>query len=106
MQLTGILFLASSPIGLALSIAGIIYKRASWLIIGGTLTLPVTLYIGASPAFWPWGFCLPLFQFGAAWAVHRGSIRLAWLLLLLPFAIVAGWILLRPFVDFASVSFN
>jgi hypothetical protein len=106
MRLSGILFLLSSPVGLALSIAGIIYKRASWLMIGGTLTLPVTLYIGASPAFWPWGFGLPLFQFGAAWAVHRGSIRLAWLLLVLPFAAVAGWILLKPLVDIALVALN
>jgi hypothetical protein len=105
MQLAGILFLLSWPVGLALSIAGIIYKRASWLMIGGFLTLPVTLYIGASPIFWPWGLGLPLFQFGAAWAVHRGSIRLAWLLIL-PFTATAGWVLLKPLVDIALVALN
>jgi len=106
MQLAGILFLLSWPVGLALSIAGIIYKRVNWLIVGGILALPLTLYIGASPIFRPWGFCLPLLQFGAALAVHRGSIRLAWLLLILPFAAIAGWILLKPLVDFAWVALN
>lgn len=105
MRLVGILFLLSWPVGLALSIAGIIYKRASWLIIGGILALPFTLYIGGSPIFWPFGLCLPLFQFGAALAVHRGSIRLAWLLML-PFAVIAGWVLLRSLVEFALVALN
>jgi hypothetical protein len=105
MHLIGILFLLSWPVGLALTIAGIIYKHVSWLIIGGMLALPFILYIGGSPVFWPLGFCLPLFQFGAAWAVHRGSIRLAWLLIL-PFTMIAGWVLLKPIVDFALVALN
>ncbi len=105
MRFVGILFLLSWPVGLALSISGIIYKRARWLMIGGTLALPLTLYIGASPIFWPWGLGLPLFQFGAARAVHRGSNRLAWFLIL-PLAIIAGWVFLRPLVEFASVALN
>ncbi|MCX9012184.1 MAG: hypothetical protein OIN66_13815 [Candidatus Methanoperedens sp.] len=76
---------------LAISIAGIIKSKPLWLIIGAILAIPFSWYLSATPLLRHIGLLLPLFQVGAAVAIYRHVIWLAWLLLL-PLACIAGWL--------------
>jgi hypothetical protein len=76
---------------LAISIAGVIRSKPVWLIIGAILAVPFSWYLSGSPLFRNIGLLLPLFQLGAAVAIHRHVTWLAWLLLL-PFAGIAAWL--------------
>lgn len=69
---------------LLVTVIGLLAKKPLWIAIGGALLLPFSIFltIHGVPAI-----ILPLFQFGAAWAVSRQKIRLAWLLML-PLVIV------------------
>jgi hypothetical protein len=69
---------------LLVTIIGLFAKRPLWIAIGGALLLPFSIYLTIHGV--P-GIILPLFPFGAAWAVSRQKVRLAWLLML-PLVIV------------------
>ncbi len=72
-----------------LSIAGVLMKKPNFLFIAGVALMLFTYYLsnGLRNPF----IALPLFQFASAFAVRRGNMRLAWLLLL-PLLIVALWL--------------
>jgi hypothetical protein len=61
-----------------LSVAGLWLKKPVLLVVAGVLCLPFTYYLSGfrTPAV-----ILPLFQFGAAYAVSRQKMLLAWVLL-------------------------
>jgi hypothetical protein len=61
------------------------------LVAGGVICAPFALYLSGYPAFRFIALLLPLFQFGAAWAVHKNQKVLAWILLL-PLVTVSGFL--------------
>jgi len=69
---------------LLVTVIGLLARKPLWIAIGGALLLPFSIHLTLNrlPAI-----ILPLFQFGAAWAVSRQRMRLAWLLML-PLVIV------------------
>ena len=70
-----------------LTFIGLAVKKPLVVAIGAGLLVPFSIYLGRTvlPAI-----ILPLFQFGAAFALWRGKVRLAWLLLIpLAMAIIA-----------------
>jgi hypothetical protein len=64
---------------LLVTVVGLLAKKPLWIAIGGALLLPFSIYLTIHGV--P-GIILPLFPFGAAWAVARQKISLAWLLML------------------------
>lgn len=64
---------------LLVSLAGLITKKAWLLIVGGILAIPFTAYTSLYGGLCSLNFLLPLFQFGAAYAIRREKMRLAWL---------------------------
>jgi hypothetical protein len=81
-----ILFLGWPAIvgSLLVTLIGLLAKKPRWIAIGGALLLPFSIFLTLNRV--P-GIILPIFQFGAAWAIYRQKIRLAWLLML-PLVIV------------------
>jgi hypothetical protein len=73
------------------SAAGILTKRAAWLLLGAFLAVPFAFYIGGTPRFRIVGFFLPLLHLAAALAVQKGWRRLAWLFIL-PYVALAAWL--------------
>jgi hypothetical protein len=72
-----------------LALAGLLTKRANLMAIAGVIFLPFTYYLSnglRNPLV-----VMPFLLFAAAFAIHRGSIRLAWLLIL-PLVIVVLWL--------------
>jgi hypothetical protein len=69
-------------LSLAVSVAGILKKRSWLLVVGGVLCVPFTLYLSGWPGIRFLAFLLPVFQLGAAWAVHGNRKAIAWSLLL------------------------
>jgi len=69
-----------------LSLAGLLLKKPTLLVIAGVVGIPFTFYL--SGGFRNAALLLPLFQFGSAFAIRRQKTRLAWLLLA-PLMIVA-----------------
>jgi hypothetical protein len=69
-------------LSLTVSGTGIIKKWPGFLVGGGVLCAPFSLYLSGYPVVRFLAFLLPLFQFGAAWAVHLNRTKLAWVLLL------------------------
>lgn len=61
-----------------LSIAGIVLKKPTFLVIAGFIGIPFAAYLTAS-SHSP-GLLLPLFQFGSAYAMKRQKTLMAWLL--------------------------
>lgn len=72
-----------------LSIAGILMRKPNFLFIAGIALMPFTYYLsnGLRNPF----VVMPLFQFASAFAIRRGNIRMAWLLLV-PFLVVVLWL--------------
>ena len=68
-----------------LSLAGLWLKKPVLLVVAGVLCLPFTYYLSGfrTPAV-----VLPLFQFGAAYAISRQKPWVAWLLVA-PLVIIA-----------------
>jgi len=62
-----------------ISMAGLLMKRPTLLVIAGVVCIPFTYYL--SGGFRNPALILPLFQFGSAYAIHRQKNRLAWVLL-------------------------
>jgi hypothetical protein len=69
---------------LLVTVIGLLARKPLWIAVGGALLLPFSIYLTIHSV--P-GIILPLFPFGAAWAVSRRNVRLAWLLML-PLVIV------------------
>lgn len=67
---------------LLVSLAGLMTKKAWLLIVGGFLAVPFTWYTSLYGGLCTLNFLLPFFQFGAAYAIRREKVRLAWLSLL------------------------
>jgi hypothetical protein len=64
---------------LLVTVIGLLARKPLWIAIGGLLLLPFSIYLTIHGV--P-GIILPLFPFGASWAVARGKVPLAWLLML------------------------
>jgi hypothetical protein len=60
-----------------LSIAGIVLKKPTFLVVAGFIGIPFAAYITAGSHL-P-GLLLPFFQFGSAFAVKRQKTLMAWL---------------------------
>jgi hypothetical protein len=69
-------------LSLAVTVAGLWMKKPWMAVLGGALCIPFTFYLFVFTYLRYFAFLLPLFQFGAAWAVRAGHRTLAWLLLL------------------------
>lgn len=76
---------------LAFSVAGILSRRFVFSVIGAVLAIPISLYLGATPKFEYFMVFLPLFQFGSAYFIRKGWLKLAWILLV-PFGLTASWL--------------
>lgn len=73
------------------TLAGILSKRAAWVILGAFIATPFAFYLGATPRFGLAGLFLPLLHLAAAYAVYRERRWLA-VLLLLPYAGIVVWL--------------
>jgi hypothetical protein len=88
-----VLLLFGAPAGILSSLLAALGVWKKWLVvlmIAGVWAVPVTYYLSA-------GSGLPLylgalFVFGAAYAVHKGNLRIAWLLLI-PLFLCALWMI-------------
>jgi len=67
-------------LSLLVSALGIWKKWPIALILAGVWTIPATLYLGA--AFGIPLYLLSLLQFGGAYAVYKGKLQIAWVLLI------------------------
>jgi hypothetical protein len=76
---------------LRVSILGLIWKRPRLLGLAVALIAPFSFYLSLTPVFCGIALGLPLLQIGAAYAVNKGKMPLA-LLLVLPVFIVRGWL--------------
>lgn len=76
---------------LILSAGGIIKNKPAMLVMGAVFAVPISWYLNKSPRFEDYGIILPIFQLGAAMALHRRIVWLAWVLLL-PFAAMTCWL--------------
>jgi hypothetical protein len=86
-----ILFLFGAPAGILSSLLaafGVWKKKIIPLILAGIWSAPATYYLSAASGL-PL-YLTALFVFGAAFAVYRNKIRLAWLLLI-PLFFFAAW---------------
>lgn len=76
---------------IVLSFIGIGKKKPFLLVVSCFLIVPLTLYLGATPAFKGWGLLLPFFYLGAAYALRKNVVWLATLLCLPVFGMI-GWL--------------
>jgi hypothetical protein len=76
---------------LLLVVAGLVWKRWWLLLIAAALFFPVSLYLSGYPAIRGFGFLLPVFLLGAAFAARARKRILAWLLAA-PVFIVSAWL--------------
>jgi hypothetical protein len=67
---------------LALCVAGILSKKVFLVIVSALLFMPVSLFLSGYPPVRWLGPLLPIFLFGAAYALYRQNKLLAWLLTL------------------------
>lgn len=73
------------------SVIGCIRKRYMWLVLGAAFSLPISLYLGATPRFKYFMAFLPLFQMCSAFAVHKKAQWLSWIFLV-PFVGTMIWL--------------
>ncbi len=66
---------------LLLSVVGLALRKPWLLVTAGVLAIPFSWYLSGYPAIRTPAALLPLFQFGAAWALWREKKVLAWVLL-------------------------
>jgi len=71
-------------LSLVVSATGIMKRRPWMLALGGMLCIPFSfyLYLSGTTAVGFFALLLPLFQFGAVWAVHAKLKYLPWILML------------------------
>jgi hypothetical protein len=80
---------AGPVIALVLCVLGIIWLWPAMLVLAAVFVLPFAFYIGLHPGH-EWAFLLPLLPLAGARALARGSNRLAWSLVALLAALLAG----------------
>ena len=78
-------------VAIALSVMGIVRRRARWLVVAAVVTLPFSLYLSGSPAFGWLGLSIPLLLPAASIAIYHHHAKVAWFLLA-PFVGVSGWL--------------
>jgi len=66
---------------LALSAAGILWRKPVMLVIGAVICAPFAWYLSGYPAIRSAAILLPLLTGSAAYAIHKDKTNLAWLLL-------------------------
>ncbi len=67
-------------ISLALSAAGILWRKPVMLVIGAVICVPFAWYLSGYPAIRSAANLLPLLTGSAAYAIHKDKTNLAWLL--------------------------
>jgi len=78
-------------VSLSQCIAGLISKKVLPVVLGALVFVPISWFLSAYPpvhGLWP---ILPFFLLGAAYALHRKKIILAWLLIL-PAIVFSAWL--------------
>ncbi len=88
-----VLIWPATVISIALSVFGIVYRVPQRLILATVFILPNTYFLWDSGHFSA-AVSLPFFPLGAAVAVHRQKMLIAWLLFL-SYAAFFGWLLLE-----------
>ncbi|MCX6033842.1 MAG: hypothetical protein NTV38_02525 [Chloroflexi bacterium] len=78
-------------VSLALCIAGLLSKKVPLVVIGALLFVPPAWFLSGYPRVYWLGPLLPIFLLGAAYALHRKNMLLAWLLTL-PAIVVSAWL--------------
>lgn len=66
---------------------GVALKRPNLLAVAGLISVPFAIYVAAATR--TLGLLLPFFYFGAAYAIKRDKIRIAWLLIMPMIAVAA-----------------
>lgn len=91
-MLIAVLFWASIPLSLVVSVIGV-WKDKFWLVlIGAVAFLPISYYMNGSPTLHGLAILFPLFQVGSAAAVREGNKQWAWLLLAPAFLVVIWFV--------------
>ena len=80
-------------LSLLLAVTGVLMKRPALLVAGALFFTPPAWYLSGYPAIRWFGFLLPAFILGAAYAVKRGKAGIAWTLLSAP-VLVSAWLAL------------
>ena len=78
-------------LSLLVCLIGLITKRYWLLLVCAVLFAPFSYYLSGAPGIRWIGFAFPLFQAGAAFAVQRSKMILAWILAL-PAFLVSAWL--------------
>ncbi|KAF0106713.1 MAG: hypothetical protein FD146_2305 [Anaerolineaceae bacterium] len=78
-------------VSLLAAIAGLTWKRWWLLLVSAALFLPVSWYLSGYPAIRGFGFLLPIFLLGAAFAVRARKFLSAWLLAS-PVFLASAWL--------------
>jgi hypothetical protein len=79
-------------ISLVLSSIGLVKRKVVLVALGALFLLLFVWYLDGTPRFNGYALILPLFHFGAAIALKKGKIRLAWILLMPVIAFII-WII-------------
>ena len=85
-----VLFWASIPASLALSVVGVIKGKFWIVLLAAVLFLPLAYYLEGSPSYNGFAILLPLFQVASAAALREGNKTWAWILLA-PAFLVTAW---------------
>lgn len=75
-----------------LGAAGIYFKKPLLVVLGSVISTPPSIYLGGTPSFRYVGFGLPIFQILSAFALYKGRLWLA-IILLLPIIGCTVWLL-------------
>ncbi len=86
-----LLFWPFMVISLFIAILSVSFKKPIFLLISSILTLPLLIYLSATPRFGILLLLTPLFYVGAAISLAKKWIRLA-ILLIGPNFILIGWL--------------
>jgi hypothetical protein len=76
-------------LSLLISIIGLLWGKPRLLVLAGALAVPFSWYLSGYPAIRTPAVLLPVFQFGAGWALRSEKKVLAWVLLAPPAIIIA-----------------
>jgi hypothetical protein len=78
-------------VSLLAAILGLVWKRPRMVGLAAVLITPFSFYLSLTPNFRGLALILPFFEAGAAYAVYKGKMLMA-VLLVLPVFIVCGWV--------------
>jgi len=85
-----VLFWASVPASLILSVVGVIKEKFWFVLLAAVLFLPLAYFLESSPSYNGFAILLPLFQVASAAALREGNKTWAWILLA-PAFLVTAW---------------